>query len=195
SLTQAPKERWYARGARDQRKQCRHPRFLRARSRAESGLESSERLMSPFFLGASGRRAPSWETGIGYSRQQENPMSTTSSVVTDSDIVARCAAGMLIADIDAEDDSSLPDSLRNRAIHLHNKGQLNLLDQIATPAFDHLTGFAFFRQQQVYVALIPDLEAPLSQMMAAVHRLIEKAGNDSATIFAAQAFQAWLARD
>ena len=122
-------------------------------------------------------------------------MSDDGTPLIDADIVARFATGTLIDVLCLERHADRPDSCRNRAVALHNRGQIDLLRLTTTPGFVALGGTDFFSVQRVFCDAIPYLEAPLIAMMAAVERLAEKGGRDGAAGFPYNAFKLWLDKD
>jgi hypothetical protein len=95
--------------------------------------------------------------------------------------------------------SQLPYVLRDCrcswVVALHNSQQIDLLSLTTTPGFMALDGIHFFSVQQVFCGMIPHLDTPLDQMMAAVQRLVEMGGRDGAAGLPYNAFKAWLDRD
>jgi hypothetical protein len=110
----------------------------------------------------------------------------------DAELIAHASAGTLVEVLRREADADREDSLVNRLVALHNGGQLDLLAATQTPAFDALGGPIFFSVQSVFCAAIPKLTSPVSAVMAAVAKLVEKGGRDGASGFPYNSFKAWI---
>lgn len=80
-------------------------------------------------------------------------------------------------------------------IEAHNSGDINLLSLLESPEFDEISSRDFFAIQQVYIKLIPDLNAPVDDMMHCVDVLVAKAGDDLAGNLPFTAFTTWCAND
>lgn len=114
----------------------------------------------------------------------------------DEGIIARCNSGALLDDIRRLDiDESVPSSLFERCIYLHNAGNLDLLALIGHPKFAALSGSAFFDCQIFFSKAIPRLRASGREMMRAVEILVKKGGVDLAANVPFEAFRNWCAAD
>ena len=115
---------------------------------------------------------------------------------SDINIVARCASGALVLDIDRFDRAQVDENaLVSKCITLHNQGRINLLSLIDTPQFLNLGGHNFFVFQHFLCEAIPLLDSPTDQMLRTVEVLVEKGGNDLAAGRPNDVLRSWLAKD
>lgn len=116
-------------------------------------------------------------------------------IYSDDELVEHFQAGTLLEIMDSDRDADEPESQLNHLVRLHNEGRIALLSALDTPAFEALGGSRFFEIQQVYCKAVPQLQAPVADMMAAVAALVKKGGRDYAAGFPYNAFKQWLDLD
>ncbi|MGQ0661609.1 hypothetical protein [Sphingosinicella sp.] len=83
------------------------------------------------------------------------------------------------------------DAFRAALVDLHNDGSIDLLKTAAGVTHDTQKGFDFWLVQDVYVQVIPSLQAEPRAMMAAVHALVVAAGEDMMAARPNGAFRTW----
>lgn len=82
------------------------------------------------------------------------------------------------------------EALRQSVVQLHNEGRIDLLPIVAALAQDDPT-YEFFMVQQFLVKALPELDADVAPMMAAVGRLVETAGNDGVAGMPNGSYRTW----
>ena len=112
-----------------------------------------------------------------------------SSSRSDADVIALAVAGALLHEM-ARDKA-----LMAQAVVLYQAGTLDLLALTNTQEFAALEGHDFFAIQNQFCQVIPELNASVPQMMAAIKALVEKGGQDLAAHLPERAFRTWLDRD
>jgi hypothetical protein len=111
------------------------------------------------------------------------------------DIVAHYAAGTLpelfVRSIRMQPHEEVAAALRAELIALHNDGTIDVLEPAQNIAELEIGQHDFFFVQHIYVDIIPQLEAEVSTMLAAVKALVARAGNDLASGMPNGALRTW----
>jgi len=78
---------------------------------------------------------------------------------------------------------------------LHNDCEINVLSVASPEALAHFTGPRFFNGQNIFLEIIPQLEANLDEMVSAVTALVEAGGSDLASNMPNGSFREWCVQD
>lgn len=112
------------------------------------------------------------------------------------DIIVHAQAGTLptlfIERLQRHRDDELGQAFRATLIDLHNRGTIDVLEPARNIASSPIDQHQFFAVMRVYTDLIPDLEAEVSTMLAAVKGLTDRAGEDMISGMPNGAFQTWV---
>lgn len=111
------------------------------------------------------------------------------------DIIARCAAGtlpeLLVERMRRHRRDDIGAEFRAVLTALHNAGTIDVLEAARTIGVSPINQHDFFTVMHVYCDLIPDIEAEVPTMLAAVKALVARAGNDGTSGIPNGAYRKW----
>lgn len=111
------------------------------------------------------------------------------------DIIAHAAAGTLpelfVEKLRRHRTDDLGKTFRAVLIRLHNEGTIDVLEPARQIALSPIKQHDFFTMMHVYTELIPTLDANVTDMLAAVKALSNRAGEDLASGMPNGAYRSW----
>lgn len=117
------------------------------------------------------------------------------TVSEESDIITHHAAGtlpeLLYERLSGHRTDEIGRAFRGTLVALHNASTIDLLDVARSIGSSQTGQHRFFTVMHLYTQLIPELEATVPEMMAAVTALVERAGQDLTAGLPNGAFREW----
>src|ERR1700733_9537772 len=119
----------------------------------------------------------------------------TAAPLTDAQLTASYAAGSLLAALRNPQDTAHQAAYHAQLASLHNDGSIDLLELTGSQAFQDLDKRQYFLVLQVYLGVIPLLQAETRAVHAAVQRFLAHECRDGFASMAADAFRSWMSQD
>jgi hypothetical protein len=114
---------------------------------------------------------------------------------TNTEIIAHYQARTLLPELARPLNTPQQEALCAQLAALHNAGTIDMLALTGALEFLNLDRQHFFPIGQIYVGVIPLLDAPAFAMLEMVGRLVTKGGNDGLATMPREALGRWIRRD
>jgi hypothetical protein len=120
------------------------------------------------------------------------------SIPTHEEVIAIFDQGMLACEMARRFgliDKAEIQAVGSRCAELHNTGAIDLLRLVESEAIQGLNDNDFFKAMHFFCKILPELEATPARMMACIHALVTRGGENLAANQPSSALRAWCAKD